>query len=91
MIEKPDPWLCRGRDGSHSPLLPRSPAPPPLGSPAPPLPRSPARMRLLIWGAGGHGKVVADLVRALGHELAGYVDADAGRLGRRWSPAAGGW
>jgi UDP-perosamine 4-acetyltransferase len=46
-------------------------------------------MRLLIWGAGGHGKVVADLVRALGHELAGYVDADAGRLGATVEPGGG--
>lgn len=32
--------------------------------------------RVLIWGAGGHAKVVADLVRACGHELVGHVDLD---------------
>lgn len=32
--------------------------------------------RFLIWGASGHGKVVADVVRALGHEVAGWVDRD---------------
>jgi sugar O-acyltransferase (sialic acid O-acetyltransferase NeuD family) len=35
----------------------------------------------LIWGAGGHGKVVADLVRARGHTLAGYIDRDPSKLG----------
>jgi sugar O-acyltransferase (sialic acid O-acetyltransferase NeuD family) len=37
--------------------------------------------RLLIWGAGGHGKVLADLVRACGHELVGFVDADPLKMG----------
>jgi sugar O-acyltransferase (sialic acid O-acetyltransferase NeuD family) len=37
--------------------------------------------RLLVWGAGGHGKVVADLVRACGHTLVGFVDADGTKLG----------
>jgi|SRR5579862_2144234 len=32
--------------------------------------------RLVIWGASGHGLVVADIVRSMGvHEIAGYVDA----------------
>lgn len=35
----------------------------------------------LIWGAGGHGKVVADLVRSLGHTVLGYVDGDPAKLG----------
>lgn len=38
--------------------------------------------RILVWGCGGHGKVVGDLVRACGHELVGYVDADRSRLGQ---------
>jgi len=42
---------------------------------------TPLNLRLLLWGGGGHGRVVADLVRALGHELVGYVEADAARLG----------
>jgi sugar O-acyltransferase (sialic acid O-acetyltransferase NeuD family) len=29
----------------------------------------------LVWGKGGHGRVVADLVRSLGGEVAGFVDA----------------
>jgi sugar O-acyltransferase (sialic acid O-acetyltransferase NeuD family) len=28
--------------------------------------------RILVWGAGGHGKVVGDLVRACGHHLVGF-------------------
>jgi UDP-perosamine 4-acetyltransferase len=42
--------------------------------------------RYLIWGGGGHGKVVADLVRALGREVVGFVDADAAKLGREVEP-----
>jgi sugar O-acyltransferase (sialic acid O-acetyltransferase NeuD family) len=42
--------------------------------------------RFLIWGGGGHGKVVADLVRSLDHELIGYVDADAAKLGCEVEP-----
>src|ERR1700733_1408961 len=34
-------------------------------------------MQLIIVGAGGHGKVVLDIVRAAGvHKGAGFVDAD---------------
>lgn len=40
-----------------------------------------SRRFFLVWGAGGHGLVVGDLVRALGHELCGYVDADPRKLG----------
>jgi sugar O-acyltransferase (sialic acid O-acetyltransferase NeuD family) len=36
------------------------------------------RERFLIWGAGGHGKVVADLVRALGHDVVAWADREAG-------------
>ena len=32
--------------------------------------------RFLLWGAGGHGKVVAHLVRATGGTVAGFVDGD---------------
>lgn len=41
---------------------------------------------LLVWGGGGHGKVVADLVRAAGYALGGFVDRDASRLGRVVEP-----
>lgn len=34
-----------------------------------------------IFGGGGHGKVVADLIRALGGEIAGYVDQDHTKMG----------
>jgi sugar O-acyltransferase (sialic acid O-acetyltransferase NeuD family) len=34
---------------------------------------------LLVWGAGGHGRVVADLARQVGHQVIGYADADPAR------------
>lgn len=37
--------------------------------------------RFLIWGGGGHGKVVADLIRDTGAEVVGFVDADPDKLG----------
>jgi len=40
----------------------------------------------LISGGGGHGKVVADLIRALGHRVAGYSDADPQKLGAMVEP-----
>jgi sugar O-acyltransferase (sialic acid O-acetyltransferase NeuD family) len=40
-----------------------------------------AQTRLVIWGAGGHGKVVADVARAAGYAVVGFVDADPGKLG----------
>jgi sugar O-acyltransferase (sialic acid O-acetyltransferase NeuD family) len=45
--------------------------------------------RLLVWGAGGHGKVVADLIRACGCELVGFIDGDAAKLGQVVEPAGG--
>lgn len=44
---------------------------------------------LLVWGGGGHGRVVADLVRAAGYTLAGFVDRDPGRLGSTVEPGGG--
>ena len=38
--------------------------------------------RLLIWGAGGHAKVVADLARASGWEIVGFLDEDPQRQGQ---------
>lgn len=35
----------------------------------------------LIWGAGGHGRVVADLARSKGYVVAGYADANPKLLG----------
>jgi len=45
--------------------------------------------RVLIWGGGGHGKVVADLVRAMGHEVAGFADSIPGKLGTVVEPGGG--
>ncbi len=42
--------------------------------------------RLLIWGAGGHGRVVADLARALGYTIVGYIDRDEARVGDAVEP-----
>ena len=38
--------------------------------------------RLLVWGAGGHGKVVAELARDNGWEVIGFVDSDPAKLGQ---------
>lgn len=42
--------------------------------------------RFIILGAGGHGKVVADLVRACGAEVVGFADSDPRKLGRTAEP-----
>lgn len=42
--------------------------------------------RFLLWGGGGHGKVVADLVRAAGHVVVGACDADPAKLGKVIEP-----
>jgi sugar O-acyltransferase (sialic acid O-acetyltransferase NeuD family) len=34
--------------------------------------------RFLIWGAGGHGRVVSDVIRAMGDEVVGFVDREPG-------------
>lgn len=36
---------------------------------------------LLILGAGGHGKVVADIARSAGWTVVGFVDTDASKVG----------
>jgi sugar O-acyltransferase (sialic acid O-acetyltransferase NeuD family) len=46
-------------------------------------------MRFLIWGGGGHGKVVADVVRAAGGSVAGFADADPAKLGEEVEPGGG--
>lgn len=49
--------------------------------------RAPEPVRsFLIWGGGGHGKVVADVVRALGHAIIGYVDRDPAKLHQAVEP-----
>lgn len=47
---------------------------------------APPSERLLIVGGGGHGKVVADVARACGHEVVGFVDSDPEKLGRVVEP-----
>ena len=46
----------------------------------------PSADSLLIWGGGGHGKVVADLVRSCGGRVIGFVDRDAAKQGRVVEP-----
>ncbi|MGH7559286.1 MAG: acetyltransferase [Gemmatimonadota bacterium] len=41
----------------------------------------------LVWGSGGHGRVVADLVRATGHRVLSYVDSDPAKLGQKVEPS----
>jgi sugar O-acyltransferase (sialic acid O-acetyltransferase NeuD family) len=36
-----------------------------------------------IIGAGGHGKVVGDALLAAGHEVAGFLDADLSKVGKK--------
>lgn len=40
------------------------------------------RRRLLIWGAGGHAKVVADVARASGWEIEAFLDDDPSKQGQ---------
>jgi sugar O-acyltransferase (sialic acid O-acetyltransferase NeuD family) len=42
-----------------------------------------ARMPILIIGAGGHAKVLADALMAAGRNLIGFTDTDAARHGQR--------
>jgi sugar O-acyltransferase (sialic acid O-acetyltransferase NeuD family) len=45
-----------------------------------------ARVPLYVFGAGGHGKVVAEAARAGGrYELRGFLDDDPARWGAEWS------
>ena len=37
--------------------------------------------KVIVYGAGGHGKVVADVARACGLDVAGFADDDEGRSG----------
>lgn len=46
----------------------------------------PGPRRVWIVGAGGHGKVIADLLRALGHAPIGAVDLRAEAVGRLAEP-----
>lgn len=36
---------------------------------------------ILVWGAGGHGRVVADVARASGWTVVGFADRDEARVG----------
>jgi sugar O-acyltransferase (sialic acid O-acetyltransferase NeuD family) len=37
----------------------------------------------LVWGAGGHGRVVSDVVRACGYRVGGFIDLDPTKVGTR--------
>jgi len=39
---------------------------------------------LLIWGASGHGKVVADVAERCGYTIAAFVDDDPAKIGGRF-------
>lgn len=43
---------------------------------------------LLIWGASGHARVVADAARLAGHTVAGFLDDSPARHGERFAGAA---
>ncbi len=49
-----------------------------------------AERRFTVWGAGGHGRVVAELLRAEFGEVAlRYVDRDSSRIGEVCEPGGG--
>lgn len=39
---------------------------------------------IVVWGASGHGKVVADLARRVGYEVVGFLDDDPVKAGREF-------
>ncbi|MBA3657477.1 MAG: hypothetical protein H0W69_09020, partial [Gemmatimonadaceae bacterium] len=43
----------------------------------------------LIWGGGGHGKVVADAARLAGLHIRGFVDSDSAKEGTLAEPGGG--
>lgn len=45
--------------------------------------------KILIWGGGGHGKVVADVARAAGWRVVGVIDANPKKLGATVEPGGG--
>src|SRR5580765_1345840 len=48
--------------------------------------------RLVVYGAGGHGRVVADVGRAAGHLLVAFVDDDSRKHGTCvWSVPVVSW
>lgn len=44
---------------------------------------------MLVWGAGGHGRVVADTARAAGLEVVGFIDRDRDKCGEIVEPGGG--
>jgi acetyltransferase EpsM len=42
-----------------------------------------AERRLLVYGAGGHAKVVADAAISMGYRVMGFLDADPSKVGLR--------
>ena len=45
--------------------------------------------RFLVWGAGGHGKVIADLIRSVGGTVVGFADRDIEKGGMVVEPGGG--
>lgn len=43
---------------------------------------------IVVIGAGGHGKVIADILRAAGHSVAGFLDDDEALWGAEWCGVA---
>lgn len=41
-----------------------------------------SRGRILVWGSGGHGQVVADVAEAAGWEIAGFIATEPGTTER---------
>lgn len=39
-------------------------------------------MKILIIGAGGHARVIADIIRLQGHTIVGYLDDDSSLIGQ---------
>ena len=47
------------------------------------------KRKVLILGAGGHSKVVADVIRAAGGDVVGLCDLDPSNLGKEVEPGGG--
>ncbi len=51
------------------------------------------KIKILIFGAGGHGKVVQDILLGSGKKVIGFLDDDRKKIGRKVNglPVLGGW
>lgn len=46
-------------------------------------------IRILVLGGGGHGRMIADLIRTRGEVVAGFIDGDPEKLGDQIEPGGG--